>query len=205
MSTDVKITFVNKSSNPDKPIIFVFAKNHITPFDVYVHGVAWRTLPDIAKGATASFVYSAKAHVQIMCGESVTSPMVEAEIGSRYKVEQDETGLVLTTAGKASKPNSIEVANNACVDNGIRAQIVKDGSPLLEKNFIAYGHKATFILQPRLYWGIATEIEAGQAIGTGVLTSSEFWEQDIENISKATVKLVGNPKEGYSFHLDNTN
>lgn len=37
-STDVKVTYVNNSLNPDQPTIFVFAKNVVPTFDVLVDG-----------------------------------------------------------------------------------------------------------------------------------------------------------------------
>ena len=33
MSTDVKITYINKSVNPARPTVFVFTKNQIPTFD----------------------------------------------------------------------------------------------------------------------------------------------------------------------------
>lgn len=37
-STDVKVTYVNNSMNPDQPTIFVFTKNLVPTFDVLVDG-----------------------------------------------------------------------------------------------------------------------------------------------------------------------
>jgi hypothetical protein len=59
------------------------------------------------------------------------------------------------------------------------------------------------VLHPKLYWGVASEIQEGQAIGSAVLNTDQFWVQDIEGVNNATVTLMGNPNEGYHFVVDN--
>jgi len=203
MSTDVKITYFNNAMNPDKPTIFVFTKNQIPTFDTLKHGVAWRTLPDIGKGSSTCLVYPIETHVQAMWGTCNKTQMLSAKIGKRYVVEEDSTGIILTEAGQASQPTAIEVSSLVNVSGGIRAQIVKDGTPLMEKNIVAYGQKATFVLHPKLYWGVASEIQEGQAISSAVLNTDQFWVQDIEGVDHATVTLTGNPKSGYKFVVEN--
>ena len=35
---------------------------------------------------------------------------------------------------------------------------------MMSKNIVGYGQKATFVLKPKLYWGIASEIEESQLL-----------------------------------------
>ena len=199
MGLDVKITYINNSWNRDKPTIFVFAKNQAPTFNVLEHGVAWRTISRIGRKSSSCFIYPQKTHVQAMWGEGDKTGILEAAPGQRYTVLEDDTGIVLAHTGKATQANAIEVDSQVEVKDGIRAQILKRGSPLMVKNIIAYGQKATFILHPILYWGIAAEIQEGQGIGSAVLNTDRFWAQNIEEISEATVTLVGNATEGYRF------
>ena len=127
---------------------------------------------------------------------------MEAENGMRLAVEEDDTGIVIKNAGTASQPNAIEVANLVHVKGGVRVQVFKDGSPLITKHGVAYGQKATFILHPKLYWGIASEIEEGDAIGSAVMFSDDYWKLDIESLEKVVVVLKGNAKEGYRFSVE---
>ncbi len=198
MSTDVNITYVN-NSNPDQPTIFVFTKNLVPTFDVLKDGVAWRTMPDIGKGSSSCFVYPITTHVQAMWGDCNVTRSIQADIGKRYKVVEDDTGIVLQPDGGASDPTAIEVTSNVQVDGGIKAQLCKDGKVLMTKNIVAYDQKATFILHPKLYWGIASEIQEGQLISSAVLNTDHFFEHDIEGVTHATVTLTGNSKEGYQF------
>ena len=199
MAKDVKITYINNSWNRDKPVIFVFATNRVSRFDVLRHGVAWRTISRIGRKSSSCFFYPQKTYVQAMWGGCDKTGILEAVPGQRYTVLEDATGIVLAHTDRASQPNAIEVSNQVEVDGGIRAQILKGGSPLMVKKSVAYNQKATFILHSKLYWGIASEIEVGQSIESAVLNSDRFWVQDIENISEATVTLVGNAMEGYQF------
>jgi hypothetical protein len=203
MSTDVKITYVNNSGNTDQPTIFVFTKNLVPTFDVLKDGVAWRVMPDIGKGSSSCFVYPIITTVQAMWGDCNKTRMLDATIGKRYTVLEDDTGIVLVPNGDASQPTAIEVNSLVQVDGGIKAQICKEGKVMMTKNIVAYDQKATFILHPKLYWGIASEIQEGQLISSAVLNTDNFFEQDIEGVLNATVTLTGNAKEGFQFYVEN--
>ena len=203
MSIDVKITYVNNCLNKDKPTIFVFTRNQIPTFSVLEHGVAWKTIANIGRRSSNCFVYTAATYVQAAWGNCNKTALLESQPGRRYTIEEDDTGIVMVESGQATQRSAIEVASSVNVPGGIRAQIIKDGSPLMVKNIVAYGQKATFILHPKLYWGIASEIREGQAIGSAVMNTDHFWVQDIESIESATVTLVGNAKEGYRFLVKN--
>lgn len=203
MSTDVNVTYVNNSLNPDKPSIFVFTKNLVPTFDTLVDGVAWKVMPDIGKGSSSCFRFPIYTEVRVSWGDCNATGTLTAEIGKRYTVLKDDTGIVLKETGDASQLNAIEVNSRVNVDGGVSAQLLKDGSVVITKKIVAYGQKATFILHPKLYWGIASEIQEGQDISSAVLNSDNFFEQDIEGVSNTIVTLTGNPKEGYQFIVKN--
>lgn len=202
MSTDVKITYVNNTMNPDKPTIFLFAKNRVPKFDVLKHGVAWRALAKIGKDSSSEFVFPKITTLRVMWGDGHRTPLLEAEIGKKYTVIENNTNIVLVPNGNAAHAHAIEVSSKIKVDGGIRVQLGKDSKVLLEKRTVAYDQKATFILEPKLYWGMAAEIREGQLIGSAVLNSDSFFEQDIHGVTRAIVTLSGNTKEGYQFHLE---
>jgi hypothetical protein len=203
MSTDVKITYVNKSNDTDKPTVFVFTKNLVPTFDVLKDGVAWQVMPNIGKDSQSEFIYPINTMVQAIWGDCNKTRMLEAEIGKRYTVLEDHTGIVLTPNGNSSQSNAIEVNSLVQIDGGIEAQLVKDGKVIMTKKIAAYDQKATFILHPKLYWGLASEIQEGQLISSAVLRTDNFFEQDIEDVLEATVTLTGNAKEGYQFSVEN--
>ena len=189
--------------NPDKPTIFLFAHNLVPKFDVLAHGIAWRVLARIGKGSSSEFIYPVSTTVRALWGDGHKTRSLEAETGKRYTVLEESGGIVLIPNGNASHAQAIEISSQVKVDGGIRAQLCKDGKVLLEKKALAYEQKATFILHPKLYWGIAAEIRAGQDIGSAILNSDHFFEQDIDGVSHAIVTLTGNTREGYRFVVEN--
>jgi hypothetical protein len=203
MGTEVKITYINHTMNPDKPTIFLFANNQVPKFDVLTQGIAWRALARLGKGSGSEFIYPEATTVRAMWGDNHKTRMLEAETGKRYTVLEEPGGIVMIPTGKAAHAHAIEISNQVKVDGGIRAQLFKDGKVLLEKKVVAYEQKATFILQPKLYWGIAAEIREGQGIGSAILNSDGFFEQDIDGVTRAMVTLSGNTREGYRFTVEN--
>jgi hypothetical protein len=203
MATDVKITYVNQSMNPDKPIIFVFTKNLVPTFNVLTDGIAWRIMPNLGRGSSSQFVFPISTTVQAMWGGSNQTQSLSADIGKRYTVEEDNTGIVLVPNGNATQTTAIEVNSEVKVEGGIQAQLCKDGKILMTKKIVGYNQQATFVLHPKLYWGIASEIQEGQNISSAVLNTDDFFEQDIEGVTRTMVTLTGNPEEGYQFIVDN--
>ncbi len=204
MKTDVQITYVNDSMNTNQPTIFVFAKNRTPTFDVLVHGIVWRAMPLIGRGSSSRFIYPAANTVRAAWGDGNATQELEAQPGQRYTVLEDDTGIILRHDGEASQPTAIEVDNQVHVPGGVHAQICKNGKPVLNTRIVAFDQKAIFILHfTKLYWGIASEIQDGDTIGSAVLDTDSFFEQDIEGVSKANVRLTGNPQDGYEFVVEN--
>jgi len=202
MTADVKITYFNRSWNKDKPCIFVFARNMVPSFDVLKHGTAWKTIAGVGRRSSCCFAFPGKTFVQAVWDNDCMTELLEALPGSRFAVEEDDTGIVINPTGRASQPEAIEIVNLVQVRGGISARLLKAGSPLMIKNSVAFGQKAVFVLHPKLYWGIASEIQAGQVVGSAVLNTDRFWVQDIQDLEEAAVALVGNAKDGYNFILE---
>ncbi|WP_272151789.1 hypothetical protein [Tenacibaculum aiptasiae] len=203
MATNIKINYTNKSMNNDLPTVFVFTKNEVPTFDVLKEGVAWRTIPDIGRGSSSSFVFPIITEVGATWKDGMNKTQIlSSDIGKRYTVNKNDTGIVLEANGNASDTKSIEVNNNANISGGISASLYKDNKLMLTKNIVGYDQKATFVLKPKLYWGIASEIEESQLINSAVLNTDHFFELDLEGVSEVNVSLNGNAEDGYSFKVD---
>ena len=203
MATDIKITYTNKSMNKDLPTVFVFTKNETPTFDVLKEGVAWRTIPNIGRGSSSSFVFPVITEVGATWqGGMNKTQVLPSDIGKRYTVSQNDTGIVLAANGNASDTKSIDVNNNANIQDGVSASLYKDGKLMLTKKIVGYGQKATFVLKPKLYWGIASEIQESELINSAVLNTDSFFEQDLEGVTEVNISLNGNAEEGYTFKID---
>ncbi|EJL61195.1 hypothetical protein [Flavobacterium sp. CF136] len=203
MATDIKITYTNKSMNKDLPTIFVFTKNETPTFDVLKEGVAWRTIPNIGRGSSSSFVFPVVTEVGATWQDGMNKTQIlSSDIGKRYTVSQNDTGIVLAANGNASDTKSIDVNNDANIQDGVSASLYKDGKLMLTKKIVGYGQKATFVLKPKLYWGIASEIQESELINSAVLNTDSFFEQDLEGVTEVNISLNGNAEEGYTFRID---
>ncbi|AXG71061.1 hypothetical protein KORDIASMS9_03316 [Kordia sp. SMS9] len=203
MSTNIQINYTNKSMNKDLPTVFVFTKNETPTFDVLKEGVAWRTIPNIGRGSSSSFVFPVITEVGATWKDGMNKTQVLASnIGKRYTVSQDETGIVLKENGNASDTKSIDVNNDANIPGGMSASLYKDGKLMITKKIVGYGQKATFVLKPKLYWGIASEIEESQLLNSAVLNTDHFFELDLEGASEVNISLNGNAEDGYTFKVD---
>ena len=203
MATDIKITYTNKSMNKDLPTVFIFTKNETPTFDALKDGVAWKTIPSIGRGSSSSFTFPVVTEVGATWEDGKNKTRIlSSEIGKRYTVSKNDTGIVLAGNGNASDTKSIDVNNNANIQGGVAASLYKDGKLMMTKNIVGYGQKATFVLKPKLYWGIASEIEESALLNSAVLNTDHFFEQDLEGVSEVEISLNGNAEDGYSFKID---
>ena len=160
-------------------------------------------MPDIGRASSSSFIYPIETSVGATWqnGQNKTEKM-NAVMGKSYGVIKNGTGIVLAANGSTSDTHSIEVNNDVNVPNGISAQLYKDGKLMMEKKIVGFGQKATFALKSKLYWGLASEIQESQLLNSAVLNTDSFFEQDLEDVTKATISLNGNAEDGYSFKIE---
>ena len=202
MSSNVKIMYINQSMNMDLPKVFVFVKNEVPTFDALKEGVAWKVIEDVGRESTCKFIFPIQTEICSSWNDgSCSTRRLPSEIGARYIVDKNDTGIVLEKDGNAGNTRSIDVCNNVNVDNGISVDLYKDGRIMMTKNIVGYGQKATFNLHPKLYWGLASEIVEGEQISSAVLNSDHFFELNLEGVSNVTIALCGNAEIGYQFEI----
>ena len=203
MPNSIKINYVNRSMNRELPKVFLFLKNEIPTFDSLREGVAWKVIDQVGRGDSCSLTYPVETTVSASWADhTCETRSLVSSLGSRYLVHEDETGITIGGDGTASSTRSIDVANDVHVGNGISVDLYKDGKLMMTKRTVAYGQKATFVLHPKLYWGVASEIEEGDQLSTAVLNTDAFFEQNLDGVSEATVALLGNAETGYSFEIE---
>jgi len=199
----LSITFVNQSDDVTPPVVFVFARNAIPGFNAMAEGVAWRVMPGIGHGSSHTFRLMPMSSVQAMWSTANRTMVLPAEVGKKFDVIENDTGIVLIPNGNASQPNAIEITSQVNVTGGIQAQLLNDNRLLMQKSIVAYGQKATFVFDRKLYWGVASEIQEGQLIGTAILSTNAFFQQDLNGVRRATVTLTGSAVSGYHFEVAN--
>lgn len=203
MSSNIKITYTNRAINLNSPKIFIFAKNEIASFDVLKEGYAWKVIEKIGCESSCEFEYPIATEVCAAWnnGECKTKKMT-ANIGEKYVVKEDNTGIIIDRDDNATNSKSIDVCNKIHVKNGVSVQLYKTGRLLVTKKVVGFDQKATFILKPKLYWGIASEIKEGQALSSAIINSHNFYELNLEGVSEIKLGLYCNPEYGYHFKIE---
>lgn len=203
MSNIIKINYVNNSMNRDNPKIFLFLKNEIPTFEALKDGVAWKVIENVGRGSSCRVLYPIETMVSASWNDrSCQTQRLVSSIGSRYVVLDDATGITIGQSGNAGNSRSIDVVNNVHVQNGISVDLYKDNHLMMRKHTVAYDQKATFVLHPKLYWGLASEIQEGEQLSSAVLNSEHFFEQNLEGVTEVTVSLNGNAEDGYLFKIE---
>jgi PKD repeat protein len=197
----VFITFINESGNPNPQTVFVFARNAASPSGELTDEIAWRVMSDIGTGSSSVLIYPRTFTVRASDAWGNFTPPLAAEIGRQYQVIADASGTELIPNESASQPNAIEVVSMLAT-GAIDVALYKNDKAFMQKTSVSPGQKATFILEPKLYWGIASDIEEGQVIGSAVLQTDVFFEQDLEGVTQATVTLTGDATDGYQFEVE---
>ncbi|GKH45685.1 MULTISPECIES: hypothetical protein [Anaerotruncus] len=203
MPGDVQITYTNQSMNLDQPKVFLFTRNEIPTFDSLKNGVAWKVIERVGRGSSCVFPFPEETEICASWNNGTCSTIrLKAFSGQGYCVSRDETGIVLLADGNGANPRSLDVRNDVHVPNGVSVDLYKDGRIMMSEKIVAYDQKATFVVHPKLYWGLASEIQEGETIGSAVLNSSRFFELDLEGMSNVVVGLHGNAEDGYRFRVE---
>ncbi|MFT7009423.1 MAG: hypothetical protein ACJAXJ_003971 [Colwellia sp.] len=199
------IKYINQSMNKDLPQVFVFARNEVPTFDAITDGVAWRVISNIGRGSMASFTYDNTYSIRARWqnGANQTSTLA-AQIGKRYNVLRNKTGIVIKQTGEANAEGTIELNSLVNVENGISAQLCNDNRLIMGKKIVGYQQSAVFKPGNKIYWGLASSITEGKGLGTAsaVLNSNSFFELELSGVAEVVVSLNGNAENGYYFEVE---
>lgn len=209
MITGVTITYINRTRHPGKPAVAVFLKNLAMSPGRLPGILPWQVMENLGYLSTCRFFFPLLSQVGLPNGDGNASNWQEVTPGYRWTVNQNQTGIVLARSGEATRKEAIEVVNQVKTTGGMRIQLGKNNKPLFQAT-VAFDQKATFILQPKpflqpkLYWGLAESIRPGEPVEQAMWLANDFFELDIDGISRVTIALVGNPREGYNFIVEDS-
>ena len=197
MATDIDILYVNKASNDNNPTVLVFMEP--TESNLAAHSTAWQVIDNIGFDAWHKFTYTLDTSVIASwdSGSSGTFP-VPTTNGKSYALKNTPGGFSLVEHGAISADNEFDVLNRVSTDGGISVTAFKDGKPIATKQEVAKGQKAEFVFHPKLYFGVSSEYELGDAVDSAVM-SEEFTPIPLEGLSRLTVTLTGSAETGYRF------
>ncbi|NLS00113.1 hypothetical protein HGP17_25080 [Rhizobium sp. P38BS-XIX] len=206
MGQDIKLNFINRSSDTNNSSIVIFQQNAAVTFDE--KPVAWRMIKNCGRGDNHPFTFP--LNLQVMARDSwgnYTAP-ANAVGGQAFGMVLDTSGDVLTLLNvSAGSPNEVEV-HNQLARGAINACILKDGKLLAVKTGLAPGEKASFQFNARIYIGVVGELDEGDVIHSAI-ASQVNTEIDLIGITSADVVMTGGGagqnSTPFEFHLENIN
>lgn len=201
---DIKLRFVNKSSDGNKSEVVIFQKN--VPTTMASLSVAWKVIRYCGRDCTHPFVYPDGYEVSISDEYGNFTPRLPAKNGQMLSLIQTPTGSRrLLYTGPASASTELDVLNGMS-QGAVNVCVFKDGRMVGVKTSVSPGQKAVFQYQPALWIGVTSEVVQGEPISSAVLPNINT-ELSLIGIASADIVMTGGgPGEGstpYEFNLEN--
>lgn len=168
MIYDIKLNFINKSTDTNKHNIVIFNKNEIKGFEG--SAVAWKVINDFGTLDTHSFVYPAELQVSVSDFLGKSTPRIFAGAPQVYEMVRSTSGNILQVSpNRAEKLDQFEVKNNLG-PGPIDVNCYKDGKLLLKKKGLQAGQKEIFSLRQLIYIAVIPQIKEGDVMSPAVVS-----------------------------------
>ena len=203
---NIKLTFRNLSNDTNNSTILIFQQNVAESFGELA--VAWRVIRNCGRLDSHEFKFPLQFKVAARDSWGNTTPLLTAYDGQAFDMTLDNSGDVLALSRDGStSPAEVEIRNKL-KQGAISACIYKDGRLLATKTNMAPGQKAVFQFQPRIYIGVASQIEEGQVINSAIISQANT-EINLFGITSADIVMTGGGpgpnSQPLEFNLDNVN
>lgn len=167
-SHTVKLRLFNYSWDVTDSDIIIFQKNVVETLEEIAF--AWRVIKRLGFQCSHSFTYSHEFEVGVRDAWGNDTPNFLAAPGQRWEMLRDYSGNELRLSHcPATSYRETEIYNS--LDEGsITARIYRDGLLVTEKANVSPGMKAVFRFEPRIYIGIASQVDEGDVVDAAVLS-----------------------------------
>jgi len=206
MRTNIRLNFINRTTNRNLADIILFQKNGIRQMEEYNEVHAWKVIHQCGYRNHHPFWFAIHIQIQIIdCyGNYVTWGV--AEPGKLYRVTRSGTGEYrLSQGGVSSLPNTIEV-ENGLNEGTIDIAVSRNDRLVLKQPIICPGEITPFNINNVVYIGRTYGIEEGDIINPVVLARIRTC-LSLEGILQADLVMRGGgsgPRaEQFDFHLEN--
>ena len=160
MNDNVKITFVNRTMDTELPKIFLFAKNEIPTFDVLRDSVAWRVIEGASRNGVCVFTIPTETHVDASWNNGACcTTVLPAIAGKRYSIKENAAGIDVYEDSNAANTKTIDVRSAVRIPNGINANLYRGNKLLMVQKSVKYDQTASFVVRPKICWGLASEVK----------------------------------------------
>jgi len=185
---DIKLTFKNESQEVRNNTIVIFQKNVAESYDEIA--VAWKVIKNCGIGDYHPFTYPLEFMVGATDSNGNYMPPQAATIGDMFEVVMERSGHILRKGSQpATSPTEVEVKNNLPMGS-ISATIYRNGKLLALKKIVNPQEKAVFEFLPKIWIGVAPDIEEGSVMDSPVIQTINT-ELDLLGISSADIVMTG--------------
>jgi hypothetical protein len=200
MSNTIKLNFINRSNDANNSSVVIFQKNAASNFGE--SHTAWKVIKNPSHKESHPIHYSTNFQVAAQDNYGNYTPQFNAYDGSAFEMVEKASGYTLQPSQYfATNIDEVEVKNNL-TQGSIGANCYKDGKLLATKSSIAPGQKAVFKFNPKIYIGVASEVEEGEILNSAIVSKINT-EINLFKVESADVVMTGGGSEPFNFSLEN--
>jgi len=199
-----KLNFINESNDQNNSEIVIFQKTQNQDFGM--EPIAWQVIKNCGSGSNHPFEY--ERHLQISAQDSYGNftAKIDAKPGDLLKMIKDGSGDVLQLEeGQSTSPNEIRVVNSLNAGS-INAWCYRSGKAFYKSRSILPASVAMFEFEPKIYFGVVSDIDEGDVITSDILSSVNF-ECSLMGIRSADIVMrgggSGQSATDFTFSLEN--
>ncbi|MBB2484566.1 hypothetical protein H5407_04935 [Mitsuaria sp. WAJ17] len=206
---DTQLNFINRSLAGHTAEIVLFQKN--LALDMSALDVAWKVIRYCGRDCSHPVVFSQNFEVSVQDRWGNFTPRLAAEPGRSFELVRGPVGGRLLRhcrreAAATHAANGVIEVLNAQSQGAVDVCLYRGGVLLGCKTSVVPGQKAVFRYPPSLWIAVASEITAGQAFQSAVL-SEQAVELSLMGVARADLVMTGGgagPAAGpYEFSLEN--
>lgn len=206
MHYKIQLNLINQSQDTNNSQVLIFSKN--VAEDEGEVAVAWRVIKNLGLGDNHPFDYPLQFEVSAGDSWGNFTPAIQALDGQAYEMIKDNSGNVLRLSQTPStSPLDVEIRNDLKT-GGISANIFRDDKLFATKTNVSPGQKAVFRFRPRIFIGVATQIQESQIVDSATVSQVNT-EIDLLGISSADIVMTGGgggpSATPFQFHLEHIN
>lgn len=203
---NIKLNFINKSSDTNNSSIVIFQKNVATDFEEVA--IAWRVIKNCGRLDNHPFTYPMLFQVSASDSYGNFTPQLNAYDGQSFEMVKNTSGDVLQLSSTpAVSSNEVELKNNLQTGS-INANCFRDGKLLASKTGLAPGQKAVFEFQPTIYIGVVSQVEEGDVMNSAIISQINT-QINLFGIISADIVMTGGgsgpSSKAFEFTLQNIN
>ncbi len=125
--------------------------------------------------------------------------------GVLWRVVRDCSGDQLQQVGPASAPTEVQILNGLN-QGAVSTNIYRSGTLLAKKTGVAPQQMGAFAFKPIIYIGVASQVEQGDVLDAGILSSINT-ALDLTGLASADVVMMGGGpgrnSQAFTFTLQN--